>query len=218
MGSASERHPYHHGDLRNGLVQASLEILEREGIGGLGLRAAARAAGVSQTAPYHHFGGKEGLLAAVAAHGFRLMLAVQSEIEDESIALGRSAEDAISELGIGYVTMARRNPELFKLMFGPTIPNRADFPELVEAYEGAYGSIEDATRRLLVERRGAAEPGEVALEVASSWATVHGLAILLIDERIRPGEGAMPAEDELVRGVLHRFAVRVGQTEDAGRV
>jgi len=213
MGSASERHPYHHGDLRNALVEASLEILEREGIAGLGLRAAARAAGVSQTAPYHHFGGKEGLLAAVAAHGFRLMLGVQSEIEAESVALGRSPEDAVRELGVGYVTMARRNPELFKLMFGPTIPNRDEFPELVEAYEGSYGFIEEATRRLLIERRGAAEPDEVSLEVASAWATVHGLAILLIDGRLRPGEGAMPEEEELVRSVLRRFAVRVGQAE-----
>ncbi len=206
MGSASEGNAYHHGNLREALVAAAVEILERDGVAGLGLRGAARAAGVSQTAPYHHFGSKEGLLAAVAALGFRELKTDQERIEAESIASGLDAEAAMCELGIGYVRMARLHPELFKLMFGQVLPDRDTYPELVEAYTGARSFIERAIRNMLVELKGTAEPAEVALAVAGAWSNVHGLAILLIDGRIVPGEEDMPAEPELVRTIVGRFA------------
>ncbi len=206
MGSAGEGNAYHHGNLRQALVAAAVEILERDGVAGLGLRAAARAAGVSQTAPYHHFGGKEGLLAAVAALGFRELKADQERIEQRSLAAGLGAEEAMLELGIGYVRMARSHPELFKLMFGQTLPDRAAYPELVEAYTGARSFIERAIRHMLVELQGEADPREVALAVAGAWSTVHGLAILLIDGRIVPGEDEMPDEEALVRTVVGRVA------------
>lgn len=206
MGSASETKAYHHGNLREALVETSLEILERDGVAGLGLRAAARAAGVSQTAPYHHFDGKEGLLAAVAALGFREQKGEQQRIAEESARLGRSAADAVLELGVGYVRFARKSPELFKLMFGPEISDRSKHPELAEAYAAAYTSIEDATRERMIELRGEAPPEDLVVEVASAWSTVHGLATLLIDGRLRPGESAMPEEDELVRRVIGRFS------------
>lgn len=214
MGSATDRSGYHHGNLREALVAASVEILEREGLAGLGLRAAARAAGVSQTAPYHHFGGKEGLLAAVAAYGFRRLDEAQRSVDEEMLRDELASEEAVRELGVRYVRMACRQPELFKLMFGTALPDRDTYPELVEAYQAAKSHITEAIRRLLVERVGRAEPADIALEVAASWATVHGLATLLIDGRIRPGEDGLPDDDALVRDVLGRFSRSVGERRE----
>src|SRR4051794_40003417 len=70
--SAPTRH-YHHGNLREALVRRGVEILEAQGLAALSLRQAARDVGVSQTAPLHHFDGKPGYLAAIAAEGFRLL-------------------------------------------------------------------------------------------------------------------------------------------------
>lgn len=211
MGSTSERTAYHHGNLREALIAASLDLLEREGCAGLGLRAAARAAGVSQTAPYHHFGGKEGLLAAVAAHGFRLMRAEQDRIATAAREADLDPEALVHELGVGYVRMARRHPELFRLMFGTAIVDRDAHPELVEANQDAYSVIADATRELLIWRNGAAGPEDVSIAVTAAWATVHGLANLLIDGRLRPGENDVPEEGVLVRRVLETFSLSVGR-------
>jgi len=216
MGSISERTAYHHGNLREALIAASLDLLECEGCAGLGLRAAARAAGVSQTAPYHHFGGKEGLLAAVAAHGFRLMRAEQDRIALGARETGLDPEAVVHALGAGYVRMARRQPELFRLMFGTAIADRDAHPELVEAYRDGYSVIADATRELLIWRNGAVDPEDVAVAVTAAWATVHGLANLLIDGRLRAGENDVPEEDVLVRRVLETFSLSVGRHVRSG--
>lgn len=210
MTSESDRSPYHHGNLREALIEASLEILEREGLPGLGLRAVARAAGVSQTAPYHHFDGKEGLLAAVAARGFDMLQREEQRIRSNP---ALDPEACVRELGVGYVRMARRYPELFKLMFGPTILHREQHPDLVRAYQAGYAEIEKAVRALIAWRHGCAAPEQVAVGVAAAWSTVHGLATLLIDGRLRPGQDAMPDEDELVRTVLHTLTIGDAQPD-----
>ncbi len=188
---------YHHGNLRSALIGAGLEILVGEGVAALGLRSAARRAGVSQTAPYHHFGSKEGLLAAVAAAGFRQMASIQDQIV-EGVRVEPSVPDLkVRMLGRTYVRFARENPELFRLMFGPLIDHRDQYPELIEAYTSGYQAIEDAIAEYLAN---AGLTGQLPLKVAISgaWAMVHGLSHLLNDGKIRPGEDGMPDEDELV--------------------
>ena len=71
--AAVPEHTYHHGNLHETLVLRGIEILDAEGAAALSLRRAAREAGVSQTAPLHHFDGKVGYLAAIATHGFRML-------------------------------------------------------------------------------------------------------------------------------------------------
>src|ERR1700741_2439858 len=70
--------PYHHGDLRDALVQAAQRILETDGLAALSLRAVARRAGVSPAAPYHHFPDKQALLDAVAERGFDALTAAMT--------------------------------------------------------------------------------------------------------------------------------------------
>jgi AcrR family transcriptional regulator len=198
-GESSPKGSYHHGNLREALVEAAIGILAAEGPTGLGLRCAARAAGVSAAAPYHHFGSKEGLLAAVAAEGFRRLTASQAESEGRSPG-DLAPRERISRLGRTYVRFARTNPELYQLMFGRSIEDREAHPELVEAAEGSYEKIEAATLALLADQGNDAMSPKLALN--GGWAIVHGLSTLLNDGKIAPGQKGNPEEDQLIESLL----------------
>lgn len=197
-GQSSGR--YHHGDLRRALVDAAIGILDEDGIEALSLRSAARAAGVSPAAPYHHFGGKDGLLAAVATEGLQRMAGIQRELFEEAEARGDTPREKMTALGRLYVRFARLNPQLFTLMFGPVIQHREAYPELVEAYNEGYSFIERATAERLAEPGASKIPTRQA--VIAAWSAVHGLANLLNDGKVVPGRDDTPSEDELVDSVL----------------
>jgi AcrR family transcriptional regulator len=166
--------PYHHGSLRQALLDAAEAIIDRNGVDALTLRGAAREAGVSHGAPAHHFGDLAGLLSDVAAAGFvRLRETIEAE------AAGAEPEDYVRALGRGYVRFARRHPGVFLLMFRS---GRLDWssPALSAAGPAAFA---------LLSRRGpdAQDEGDAVerLAVASTrWSLVHGLAMLVIDGRL----------------------------------
>jgi len=104
---------YHHGALRDALIEAAESILIRQGIQGLTLRASAREAGVSHAAPKNHFGDVMGLLSDLAAVGFaRFRAAMEAHIRKSDPAPAR-----LEAIGRGYVSFARTHPDLFLLMF-----------------------------------------------------------------------------------------------------
>src|SRR5215831_16366625 len=105
--------PYHHGSLREAMLRAAERILERDGIAGLALRAAAREAGVSHAAPKNHFGDLRGLLSELAAEGFARFGAAMVANTRE----GDTTKARLAAIGHGYVTFAKENPGLFLLMF-----------------------------------------------------------------------------------------------------
>jgi AcrR family transcriptional regulator len=197
-GAASA--PYHHGALRDALLAAAEAILERDGVQGLTLRAAAREAGVSHAAPTHHFGDLTGLLSELAAVGFRRFgAALQADARNAGSARRLDA------MGLAYVAFARRHPGLFMLMFRG---ERLDMtrPALSEAAGAAIMGLAGA----VAARRGA-QPGPGALPVAQAadmvraWALVHGLAMLLLDRRLDPLIARLPDgadADALLRAVL----------------
>ncbi len=193
------RGPYHHGNLREALVEAALDILAHHGAASLGLRRAARAAGVSPSAPYHHFGSKEGLLAAVAAEGFRRLAGEQAAAEARIRPTGEPDARVLS-LGRSYIRFARRNPELYRLMFGPLIENRDDYPELTLAYQASYHAIELATKEYLAEHGDGSTTPKLA--ITGCWSLVHGLSNLLNDGKVVPGDDELPDEEELIEVVL----------------
>ena len=105
--------PYHHGSLREAMLRAAESLLERDGIGGLTLRAAAREAGVSHAAPKNHFGDVTGLLSDLAAVGFaRFRATMEAHVRKSDPAPAR-----LEAIGRGYVSFARTHPDLFLLMF-----------------------------------------------------------------------------------------------------
>jgi AcrR family transcriptional regulator len=172
--------PYHHGDLRHALIAAAIEILEIDGIGALSLRAVARRAGVSQTAPYRHFRNKEALLAAVAAEGFRGLIRHMSERAEGAA----DPATRVTAIGVGYVAFATRHPAQLRLMFGPEIQSKPDHPELIGVAREAYAMLSGTiAERLALDDAATVDP---VIATLASWSMVHGLALLLVDRQINP--------------------------------
>jgi AcrR family transcriptional regulator len=172
---------YHHGDLRNALIEAALATLEAEGADRLSLRGVASAVGVSHAAPAHHFGSLKGLRTALAAVGFErfaaAMRAARAEAPDDPIEQLRAAR-------VGYLAFAVASPALFRLMFtSPELDWTQD--ALCHAARHARQELSDycgaAARHL-----GLTDPHAVLQLEHLVWAEAHGEAHLVIDGRIPP--------------------------------
>lgn len=196
--------PYHHGNLRAALIDAAIAILKADGITKLSLRGVARRAGVSQTAPYRHFKDKAALLSAVAADGFRgLTKSMQTRAAGHT-----DPKDRLAQLGLGYVDFALSNSAVFRLMFGPEIPDKTADPELAETSGAAFATLATA-----ISPEGDAEPdlGAIPDQAFAAWSFVHGLATLMIDGKIQP---------DLVQGDIDKpeeLALRFGRFFDFSR-
>ncbi len=149
--------PYHHGGLRDALIEAAQAILESEGSAALSLRAVARRAGVSPAAPYHHFPDKQALLDAVAERGFDALTAAMTERMDR--AGGNAAR--LDASGIGYVAFAVANPALFSLMFSHVGQNPAAGQSLDLARQRAYGVLQQAADAASTGADRQGEPGRM---------------------------------------------------------
>lgn len=170
MNEAVRLRGYHHGDLRNALKAAARAILEEEGLAALSLRAVARKAGVSHAAPYRHYSNHEALLVELALEGF-------TELREEISASGAGpgqAADRITAIGAAYMRFVARRPALARLMFGAQLPNRDQYAELAAAADAIGGEIGSAL-------------GDTALGLAV-WASVHGLAMLVLENVIDLGQ------------------------------
>jgi AcrR family transcriptional regulator len=183
---------YHHGDLWQALVKAGLVIVRRDGVEALSLRAVARQAKVSHSAPYHHFGGKAELLAAVAAAGFDLMV----EAIGQAAAEARPAcgLDALRAVGGGYLSFAARDPAVFRLMFRPELTRPSEHPVLLEAEAQAFGKLIEA---IAIAQSTGELPGENPLPIAAiCWSMVHGLSMLHVEQVLQETPlGEIPIEE-----------------------
>lgn len=170
---------YHHGDLRQALLRAALDMLEERGLEGLSLRKLAARVGVSHAAPEHHFATLRDLLTALAAEGFRKfrvsMLQGIPEQQAADIDRLRAALD-------GYLAFAQAHPQLFRLMFNKNLLNWED-AALGEAGQAARTILRDISRPV-AERLGRdTAAGRLSVEQLI-WSQVHGHAHLLIDGKI----------------------------------
>jgi AcrR family transcriptional regulator len=171
---------YHHGALRDALLEAAERVLEREGLAGLTLRAVAREAGVSHAAPTHHFGDLTGLVSELAAIGFRQFNAAMVAAG----AAGTSAVEKAMARAKAYVAYAQAHPGMYGLMFRT---ERLDMkrPSLHEAacasFAGLAGAIGASRQEQISE---AALSLEQAAAIARAWSLVHGFTMLLLDGRL----------------------------------
>ncbi len=171
------RKPYHHGHLREVLLQAAIRLIGEVGPAGFTLREVARRAGVSHNAPYRHFPDRESLLAAVAAQGFReLTLAMREASKQESGAL-----EKLKRAGLAYIEFALRRPEHFAVMF--------DSPVTKDKTQGSAEAGEEAFGTLVTLVKGAQDEGRLAagetLQLALlAWTMVHGIAKLATAKRL----------------------------------
>lgn len=170
--------PYHHRNLRQSLVDTAIRMIDADENWAFSMRQLAERAGVTHNAPYNHFAGKSELLAEVAACGFDMLAH-----EMEQAAKGRrSVRGRLDATGIAYVTFAAAHRGHYRLMFGPAVASGYASERLLKAGERAYAVLVDAIKDCAAA--GVLRSSDVSMAALSAWALVHGLAMLIVDERI----------------------------------
>lgn len=170
--------PYHHGDLRRSLIDATEALLDERGAEGFSLREVARRAGVSAAAPTHHFGDAAGLLTAVATEAFDDLTAALRAGDARG---GRDGQRRMVEQGIEYVGFAMRHPGRFRLMFRSGLLHEE--AGLMASGHAAFAVLEDGVRALRGLRKGAPITGAAWSALLGTWSIVHGFAHLAIAGR-----------------------------------
>jgi AcrR family transcriptional regulator len=172
----SEKKPYHHGNLREALLDAAESALEDMPLSAVSLREIARRASVSHAAPKHHFGSLGALLAEVAARGFERFVASL----EEAAARGDQAPEArMRAMARAYLRFALANPAVYGLMFGRRENAVEVTPHLMTAMLAAWTQLEEQVGAVVGPARKL--NGAVAV-----WSAVHGLAMLQLDRKLPP--------------------------------
>ena len=197
------RGAYHHGDLRNALVEHALAALRAVGPEGLSVRALADEIGVSPSAAYRHFADREALLAQLAQVGFERLR--DSMTAAAAVAARRQPRTAVRALGSAYVRFAVAHPELYRLMFGAQRVDKSKYPALGAAAAEAYDTLRTAVIRMAPNA--AKESQELERLTLRCWAMVHGLASLRIDRLIESGGDGEFVElaDDLLGRVIQEY-------------
>lgn len=192
------RRAYHHGDLRKAALEQALQHINRTRDVSFTLRELASSLGVSSTALYRHFDSKLALLAAVAEEGYKELL---RRFDADASARQDVALEFMASRGEAYVQFAVAFPAHFRVMFLPQLRQAGDFPALRELRQQVYGRLEGALAML--DREALLSGADVRVIALTSWATVHGLASLLVDGHVPLGADSGPKEmHALIRGVL----------------
>lgn len=173
MSTSRLNAPYHHGDLRNALLEAALNILQLQGEEGLGLRDLARAVGVSPAAPYRHFDSRAALLEALAVTGYQRFTRAMEDVA------ASNPPDLLGSMGRTYVRFALENAALFRLMFSSQL-RRDNRPGLRMAADAAFATLRHVSG-------GDTNAGRIT--ALAAWSRVHGLATLLLDGQIAIRDG-----------------------------
>jgi AcrR family transcriptional regulator len=188
---------YHHGNLKEALMRAALELIAEKGPGGFTFAEAARSAGVSPAAPYRHFRDRDELLANVALRGFGQFEAALTTAWDD----GRPDPFAAFErMGKAYLAFARTEPAYYSAMFEAGVPLDTN-PDLRQAGDRAFAVLRTAAEALIATLPSARRPPAlmVALHV---WALSHGIASLFGRGDAARRTLPMSAEELLEAGTL----------------
>ena len=196
-GRGKSRRGYHHGDLREALVQAALGLIADKGPAGFTFAEAARETGVSAAAPYRHFRDRDDLLADVARRGFEQL---QGEMSEAWNGGKPNTFAAFKSIGAAYLSFARREPAYYAAMFEAGLPPDIS-PDLSRASDAALGVLRDAAEELSADLpRGERPPAMMmALHV---WSLSHGIASLFARGDAARRKLPMPPEDLMEAAVL----------------
>ena len=160
---------YHHGNLKQELIDCACRLCERDGYTKLSIRSLAKESGVSQTAPYRHFKTKEVLYASVATEGFKKLSKAFYIDANKKI-----TKKHLVEIGCKYIEFGLKNANTYDLMFGTAVGNFADYPELLESANSSYENFRSSFSKL------ANDSDEViAFKCITLWSMVHGLVGIL---------------------------------------
>lgn len=216
--SVPEKSGYHHGDLRQSLIDAALHLVETHGADACTLKEASKIAGVSVAAPYRHFPDKAALLMEVASRGFRALRVVTVEARDQ---YPKGAIEGLIAMGEQYIQFAEDNPHLFRLMFNSEgeysseMIRQAKEMSAIEGDESRTGfdAFMHTVTNVIYAYGGSQEDlMDMAMPL---WSCVHGAACLVINdsfERMAPGTDMDDMVDTATRfmfdGLKKRLAHR----------
>ncbi|MFG1464032.1 TetR/AcrR family transcriptional regulator [Xanthobacter sp. DSM 24535] len=188
---------YHHGNLKEALVRAALELIAQKGPAGFTFAEAARTAGVSAAAPYRHFRDRDELMADVARRGFeafeQALLAAWGDGRPDPLT-------ALERLGKAYLAFARTEPAYYAAMFEASVPLDSS-PEMRAAGDRAFAVLRTAAEAVAASLPPASRPPALMMAL-HIWSLAHGIAALFAR-----GDGArrslpMAPEDLLEAGLL----------------
>lgn len=173
---------YHHGDLANTLKKEALLLIKKTGISGLNLRDLAKRCNVSATAVYRHYQNKDDLLRAIIEDGFDILHAAMSA--------ATNIPTRLRNMGIAYIRFAVSNPVQFRLMIDSTI-DKSQFPSLLEKHKQTFAIVRSEIESCIKEKT---MKGNCDNLTYAAWATVHGTAMLLLDNQFPSGISAADCE------------------------
>lgn len=188
---------HHHGNLREALVTAGVQLLEDGGPAALTLRGCAALAGVSHAAPAHHFDGLDGLKLAIAEEGFRRF---RNYMVDAKLAGPQNARARLRSICRGYLRFAADNPALFDLIFGFD-PTRTPPDSRGDIGSAGYEVLRRTCAPLVPP--GCPDPALIEVQV---WSLIHGFTTLYLSGRFRDhAQEPDAALFEAVLGLIDRI-------------
>ncbi|MES2264263.1 MAG: TetR/AcrR family transcriptional regulator [Pseudomonadota bacterium] len=165
----NQAQPYHHGNLREALIEAACDAVAQQGYEALSLRALAEVLGVARSAPYRHFPEKNALLAEVAQRGFGQLTQRLNEIAATSF----SPRERLIAAGRAFLEFVQRNPQLFRLMYeAQLIAPATPHPGPAESMADIYQQMEQLYQHFVAE----ASPAKRQLRMITLWSTLYGYA------------------------------------------
>ncbi len=172
-------HKYHHGDLKNALIQAGIDILSEDGLQALSLRKVAQRAGVSHAAPYAHFTDKQALIAAISTEGYRKLY------DCLTLAVGQYRHEPLRQLieaAWAYVQFALSEPAHFKITLSGVVDKEQQYPAYVEMTRKAFGLVVEVAEAC--QHAGILKPGPSDQIAVSLWSMVHGFTSLVLEGQV----------------------------------
>jgi AcrR family transcriptional regulator len=207
LGSLAKR-GYHHGRLREALLDAARLLLAERGVAGFSLADAAKLAGVSAAAPYRHFRDRDALLGEVAREGFALF----GQRLGESMASAADPRQGFQAMGRAYLAFAREQPGLYAAMFSWAPSPAADGDPWCEAGRRAFELLIDGIGRVLGRSGSPAAASSLAAQV---WALAHGIASLTAGNQFPPDCDPEALLAEGFERLLGLWDARAGQHASA---
>ena len=173
------RKNYHHGDLKNALIKAGVEILAKEGVDGLSLRKVAQKAGVSHSAPYSHFPDKQSLIAAISTEGFNQLYA---ELDAAVLPHANDPKRQLLEGMNAYIRFAMENTDTFKIMFSGVLEIEKEYPAFVEISRKTFQLVVGVVRAC--QDAGVLRATSPEMLAVAVWGQVHGIVSLALEGQI----------------------------------
>ena len=194
-----------HGDVRRLVLDAALDIIPSTGAESLSMREVARRAGVSHQAPYHYFGDRSGIFAAISEEGFSALAGAFRDVDFSNTSAAKAGF-------IAYLNFARSHVGHFRVMFRQDICGVTDNEETANAASSAFDELLQMVARTIGS---SVDPKAAHTFAFTMWSQAHGLATLVIDgplpQKLPPGVSLEDQIDKVINLCSHMVALEAAE-------